>query len=484
MRTKDDLFKLIKAMPKSEKRYFSLDAQKGGKRSSRYLDLFKYLNDQEEWDEVRLKKKFPKNLSSDKAYLYDAILRSMRDYRSQKSKAAQIKEKIQDSRYLFERGLYKQCDTRLIEASEIAKELGDELMILEVARERLLTIKTNKDKNFTSYVEQLLIDKEAALTNVKQFFKYSDAYYEMIVKVTKNFQSPVEEREQITLPDFFEEEANDEKSPQAERRYLQSQALYYQLKGDKEKVLYYFKETAEWWDRHPALKNEEFFRYIIDTSNLLFAYQKNENYEMIAEIIKKLKAEEPQHHHDFMILKRNILFYQLNLYIGQNQLKKAKTFFEQTDQEILYELFKNNVAFKVNIAILYFKLGNLSKSQHWAEEVLAEKSGIRHDIENYTRLLLLVILLEKEEIEAFDNSYRSTKRYFKDKNLNDDRIELLIINQLKKLSQADWGEVKQQKNAFAALIRELKTQTQYDYFNKDFLEVWLNRQNSSNLVLK
>ena len=91
---KTDLYQLIKAMSKTEKRYFSIDAKKSGKDSARYLKLFQVINEMEEWDNEKLKRRFKQNLSADKKYLYEAILRSMRDYRSTKSKAAQVKEKI------------------------------------------------------------------------------------------------------------------------------------------------------------------------------------------------------------------------------------------------------------------------------------------------------------------------------------------------------------------------------------------------------
>ena len=155
MRGKEDLFQLVKAMSRSEKRYFTIDAQKAGKKSARYLQLFKALSDMDTYDEDALKKG-SKNFSADKGYLYDAILRTMRDYRSPKSKAAQIKEKILDSKYLFERGLYEQCNSRLEEARLLASELGDELLVLEVIRERLHTIKSNKEKNLAQTIDDLL----------------------------------------------------------------------------------------------------------------------------------------------------------------------------------------------------------------------------------------------------------------------------------------------------------------------------------------
>ena len=122
MKSKEDLFQLVQAMSKAEKRYFTLDAQKSGRESARYLELFRDISDMEEYDEAKLRDRFGKNLPSDKSYLYDAILRSMRDYRSANSRSARIKEMILDARYLYERGLFGQSEGRLREAKAMAKK--------------------------------------------------------------------------------------------------------------------------------------------------------------------------------------------------------------------------------------------------------------------------------------------------------------------------------------------------------------------------
>ena len=54
MRNREDLFNLIKAMSKSEKRYFVLDAKKSGRSASRYLSLFEALGKMDEFDEGKL----------------------------------------------------------------------------------------------------------------------------------------------------------------------------------------------------------------------------------------------------------------------------------------------------------------------------------------------------------------------------------------------------------------------------------------------
>ncbi len=459
MLLKDDLFKLVKAMSKSEKRYFSLDAQKSGKKGSRYLEVFRFLSDMDEFNDERLKKKFPKNLSSDKSYLYDAILRSMRDYRSTKSKAAQIKEKIQDSRYLFERGLYKQCDSRLQEANDIATELGDELMILEVARERLLTIKSNKEKNFVEYVESLLEDKEKALANVNQFFKYSDAYYEMTMKVAKNFQSPIENKESIVLPDFFEEEKNDVKSIQTERRFLQSKALYYQLKGDKKKLLEYFKKTVEWWKKNPLYKEEEFFRYVADTSNLIYGYIANQKFEEAELCINEMFENQPALIHEKRVWLENIYLYKLVLLLNSmdysKDYRKAKDLVMEIEKVVNEYGFTNNHVLFGNVSLLYFLIGDYHKCQNWSAKIIdAPNTGLRADIQVFVRILNLICLYETEELELLENGIRNVKRFFKRHEIALDSLESQIFQKLTILFKSNPYTDQSIKDDFIVFLSE------------------------------
>ena len=187
MRSKEDLFHLVQAMSKSEKRYFVLDAKKSGRTDSRYLNLFDAVNNMEEYDEEPLKKRFTANLSSDKAYLYEAILRSMRDYRSPASKAAQVKERLMDSRYLYERGLYDQSTERITEAKAMAAELEDQFTLLEINREEQVSLFDRKAKVELEHIEKLNEEREQIVKAIEEESKYINLYYRLLIEVFKEF---------------------------------------------------------------------------------------------------------------------------------------------------------------------------------------------------------------------------------------------------------------------------------------------------------
>lgn len=79
MRQSDDLFRLVKSMSKSEKRYFKLFASMQGK-NKKYLLLFDAIDRQGVYNESALKEelkqeKFVRQLAVTKGYLYNLILK-------------------------------------------------------------------------------------------------------------------------------------------------------------------------------------------------------------------------------------------------------------------------------------------------------------------------------------------------------------------------------------------------------------------------
>ncbi|MEM1320912.1 MAG: hypothetical protein AAGG75_11690, partial [Bacteroidota bacterium] len=242
MSAKDDLYRLIQSMSKSEKRYFKLDTKKSGDQTN-YLRLFDAINDMDEYDEEKLKKKFKgqkfiKHLSQEKKYLYEAILRSMRNYNSDKSSVAQIKECLLDARYLYDRGLYDQSGKVLKKARKIAYLFEDHMAILEIVREEQRLVADSKRKTIEEDIEVLIKEKDATLKLIEEEFSYQDIYYRLFNKVVHKFElkdesshkeleaiAPFEDLAKQTLP----------QSKIAQHRLYQSLANYYQLIGQYEK---------------------------------------------------------------------------------------------------------------------------------------------------------------------------------------------------------------------------------------------------------
>ena len=114
MKPSTELFKLIKSLTKSEKRFFKLSSslQHGDKN---YLKIFDFIEKQSNYDENELKttfesETFVKHLPSEKNHLYKLILKSLRSYYSEQSINSTLKEEIKNVEILYNKALYKECE--------------------------------------------------------------------------------------------------------------------------------------------------------------------------------------------------------------------------------------------------------------------------------------------------------------------------------------------------------------------------------------
>jgi hypothetical protein len=464
MRSKEDLFHLIKAMSKSEKRYFTLDAQKSGKKGSKYLDLFQAINNMDEYEESKLKKKFPKNLSSDKAYLYDAILRSMRDYRSSKSKAAQIKEMILDSRYLYERGLYSQCEERLKEAEDLALLMDDQLSSLEVIKEKRQLVWDLRKKNYEEEIQSILLEKEQSLKHLNEEFKLLDLYDQLSTMVMKKLDLDDEDSRNALKQRFRIEDMELEElpgSPRAVRRFYLCAAIYYHLLGNFNKVELYYQKVVDWWDANPSYKDEEFYKYVVDISNLLHAWYRKGEFRKIPELLDKIQEETSTNVHDQKIVFHRLSMFKLLYFINSGQTAGI----DNLIQEIEFGLkeFKVNPVSRlmlvINLAVLLFIHASYAECMEWCQRVIkGKKIDSRKNLQNGIYLLYLAAVYESEDLDVVENTIRAVQRFFQqDETITKQgAFELRVVDYFKKMINAPLNELNDVFRSFKDYLKEAK----------------------------
>lgn len=454
MKSKTDLFQLIKAMSKSEKRYFTLDAQKSGRKSARYLELFQAINDLESYDETALKTQFI-NLHTDKAYLYDAILRSMRDYRSANSYAARIKEMIMDAKYLYERGLYEQSEERLNAAKELAEELGDQLSALELNKEYRRLLKYIKREGHEQELEQLISESATCLKNLNEELFYLNIYDRLSIEIIKNRQELKENQKEELKNKFNYLLNNSNKEPiviQNKLRFHKCFALLYQLLNISDDVYNSYKKIIEYWDVSPKYKSEEFYPYIIDISNLIHnLLSKNGKANEINQLLLRLENERPANIHNQNVLFQRITSYRLLYSINNGEFTEVPILIKRIEKGLKqYDVSQNTeISIIFNVTFLLFMAGQYSLCQEWANKIMQQrKLNIRQDIQNSSRILYLLATLERNEFEPTEMCIRNTMRYFNKFN-EKDAINVKILNFIKRIHS---GTTTQQRQAY----RELK----------------------------
>ena len=463
MKSKEDLFHLIKAMSKSEKRYFTLDAQKTGKKGSKYLDLFQLINAMSEYDESKLKKKFPRNLPSDKAYLYEAILRSMRDYRSAKSKVAQIKEMILDSNYLYERGLYSQCEERLKDAKDLALQMDEQLELLEINKLERILVWNKKEAGFENKLDLLDHEKQSSIHAIDEEFNYLDIYDQLSKQVIKNpdLDDPaLKEKFNQDFAALADRQEQLPQTPQALRKYYQCLALFYQLQGNYDKVFEYYSLVVQWWDQNKKLKAEEFFRYVVDISNLLFICLRLKKYGDFPQLIELIEKDTPSNQHDQKVVFKRLSLYKVVYYINSGETQGTKELIEEIEKGLQkYDIgIANELSLIGNVALLLFIRGDYQGAQEWSRKIVKGKeSKFRSDIQIGMHLIFLIATFELDVVDDIDHSLRLVKRNFNQRYRSKiGPFELLITNAIKKLNKSNLSDRKQQFSSLKDAILEIK----------------------------
>jgi len=464
MKKRDDLFHLIKAMSKSEKRYFTLDAKKSSSKGSKYLVLFQAVNDMEIYDEAKLKKKFGKNLRYDKSYLYEAIMRSMRDYRSANSYAARIKEMILDAQYLYERSLYQQCGKRLEEAKELAKELDDQLSILEINKLERLLLRQTKVKSYQEKMLDLIGAKDNSIKSLQLEMRYLDLLDNLVLEVDKRFslksENEIAEFHEKYPSSYFDLEQNNLKG-RTQLRFFQSAAFYAQLLRRNEEVLGFYSKVVQWWDLNDKIKEDEFHKYVIDVSTLLHAYSNKGDYHQILPLLKRLEEGTPKNQHDQGVVFQKTIIYRLLYYIntgspiGVGELVQSVQ--EGLDKFQIKDSTKNVIIF--NTSLMLFLQEKFQQCVDWNTRIMRGTKYItRRDIRNGVLLLNLVAIYELEEIERLEAFQRSVTRAFsKERRSNvNNRFEVEVLTLLKALFSAPPSEFKKLLVQFSLNLKNMK----------------------------
>ncbi len=459
MKQQSDLHQLIQSLSRTEKRYFTMDAQKSGRRSSRYLELFRALNKMETFDESALQEKFGSSLATDKHYLYEAILRSMRDYRSSKSRAAQVKEMMLDANFLYQRGLYQQSEERLRQAKSLAAELDDQISLLEITREQLNYVWTMKQKDFSEQIRRLLEEKDRYIHNINEELGYLALAYQ--IQMAKDKLKPGDKTaRQLPFSESDFAEAQLPEAAHAQRRFLQSGALYYDMQSDFEKANHYYRRMVDWWDTYPNIKAEEYVRYLADLFNLLHASYYQKKYQQFKNILDKISQEQPANYHDQQLIFKQLTNYQLLYHINLGVTEGYEDLLQRVSHGMsAYKLNPvSQLIMAFNVTVLLFILGKYKACQEWSDQVLRtyNRNVDSSQFRLSTLLISLLAAYQTDELDLFDSTARALRRAIRSAREGvPTTFFTLCLQHCRKLNYAPQTERRELLNTFTAELREL-----------------------------
>ena len=442
------LFDLIKSLSSSEKRYFKLSVQQS--KDTKYLKLFKYIDEQESFDEEQILLKdssFRRSQFSNlKAHLYIKLLQSLRDFSLPSISSIRIRELLDEAQILFNKSLHRQSSQRLEKATKIATETENYELQLEVLKWRRQVLMHEEGSKHSSYFTDIIQKVSEVNRRINNINRLSILHAQLQALYRKSGYIRNEEEYRKTkhifhsnLPDLVEEGL----SPTEKIHLYHLYIIYYFFIQDFNGAYQYAKKWVDLFRQQKTLIKPKLELYITGLNYLLIAQNKLYLYDEFQEVRRELRLLNrlPAHYYSQNIRQRllkytfvhefNSLFLSGDFARGVELIERISSgmegFIQQLDKHSRLILFYKT-------ACLYFGNMNFKKSIFWLNKILdASEGDLREDIHNFSRILMLISNYELGNIEPIHYYIRSTYRFLlQKKDLH--QFQRLILSFLRKLS--------------------------------------------------
>lgn len=444
MAAQDELFQLIQSLTPSEKRYFKVNASKGGDSKSNYMQLFEAMDDMTEYDEAVLKKKhakkpFIKYLSAEKKQLREQIMKQMRNFHSTRTVDNRINELLQDEAFFRDKGLKGQREKTIQKAKEIATHYERFHLLQEILEREIAFVTEFEEKVLTEPVLKLITElKQLSLTQEtrlelwakgKEIFTIyrsgADAK-DPLVKHRLEMLITELERYRSRLGSFFH----------LNSLFNKTYSDYHFFLGNSDKALEHSQADYQLYQRNAHLKEENAMGYKICVANLIGRAYSSRNDQCFLEAIEELKSLPATSYNDEGEVFQNVYFSEHLYYLNKGDFEKAESLIPAIEHGLETFDAKINKArllsFQFNVMVMYFILHRFKKAAEWADKVLEDKGEIKQGITTVTRILYPIIHFELGHHDLVDNLTRSAYRYI----LNKKRLhefERLVVKYLKSM---------------------------------------------------
>lgn len=442
IRHSDDLFQLIRSLSKSEKRYFKLSVSPyGGEK--KYILLFDAIDAQKDYDEEYLRErfrdeKFIRQFNVAKRYLYELILKALRNYHAESGGRARIRAMMRNMEILHEKGLSRQARKMYDRAMEMSMEQEDFQTRIELIEwwERL--------------EPEISRTKQGLDRLYGELFDVFDSFRELIghAMISRRIALPVHSDHPRTPDELDELEQSlamlnhmpvPVRSVRAEILRCWSLATYHFGRGEYLAALEQTVHQVELFKAHPALRITLSRRYIGALNNklILHKYLKQEDEYYVT--MEKLRSE------GRLLLKDNRLGSRRThaelfaiIYLSLLTMSIARTdystYHELTDEIDRGLLIHSNwidsaylIKLYYNLALLSFDVGEYRRALEYNLAVLEfPEPQFSRQTYNGARLLSLIIHYELGNLDLLEYLIKSTYRYFRSRQIMY-RFETIVL---------------------------------------------------------
>lgn len=478
------LFRLVKSLSGSEKRYFKIFINNKGNKENKYLRLFDAIEAQEVFDDEVLQDiVYPdeqvesRKYSELKAYLYDNILKSLQAYDEKSSVDYRIKGMLLSVRTLYKRSLFDDCKELLNKLKKVAVRYEDfnaqtEILYWEKQIAYAETDITYLDKE----LDRIETEQRSLLQQMQRLSEYRNVFFELLILLRKDTASSEEKIKDLNLHDSLFNRAEIEDTPSYKEKvlYYRALSLYHLSLKDFKSFYEVSKKLIQTFESKKYMLDEDVSEYISALSNHYIASGSLRKLDEVEEVLAKLKGVQPKTFDDKLKVYRQYYLGIFRLYISLGKF--------QTGYRVLTEHLKTRKKFaahffkKDTFYIRYFTLCFGAEKYSQAVDFLNEWIGMgknveRVDLQSLARVLNLIVHYEIGNTEILDSFLRSTQRFLSDRGYYSD-FEKSFLSALRRALELPSEKAKKEHwSSFSEELKELKNHSKipkiFEWFSLD-----------------
>lgn len=454
---KGNLFKLIKSLSQTEKRYFRLFCTLQ-KEDSAYLKLFETLDSLSVYDKEKVRmllkdEPFFSHIAVTKHHLQHLILKSLRNYHEKLSIDSEVNNLIFNAEILYNKELFELCHSHLEKAKKLALKIENFTALISIYEwQRRLSI-TRYGPNDPRFKE--MIGHQAA---VIEKIKTLNAYWDLVADVS-NVSYTSDDDMIHDHPLIMERKTDSLMSEILHNQVLYNHSMLKLRSAGAEK---YINRIIEVLEAHPERIKDEPGIYSTSLGNKVSLLLFEKRWEEATALLEKIR-QIPSHYG----LKKNSKFsvrticrsYNLELEAcrdrkditaGCSLIPEVQSYLEQNASAIPDDYY---VLFWHQFSNLYFMNQEYSNALVWINRIMDSKLKPFRDLTAYTRILHLMVHFEMGNTIFLKYAIDSHRRYFKNMKLLNHFVKA-CLNFFNKMAGVSKSQLKTEFQGFYTQLFE------------------------------
>lgn len=418
-----DLFDLIRTMSKAEKRHFKMYVARNSKTGSNYLRLFDAIDKQKTYNEEKLEEaKYGKRLASTKLFLYELILKSLRQSNGSKLVNARLADMLTEAEVLFYKSLYKQSKKILLKAKKTAYRYEAWATLYKIVQWEIRLTDYLDTKKPLKELAELQVELSRLANIIRQEMAYDNLLGHIQI-LQRKYTFPLKKHQEKVLKTIIQ-------SPMMLQEPIglgwRSRTVYHDIRSIHHGInqtdkpsLKTLEEISGIWNQHPKLAEaqwEDLVRTTVKSIIKGLCSQEQFDYLGLIELLRVLPAPAPQE-----LEKRSFLVAILNFAYGlySNDLAYCEKYLPQIQTSLQPEITDTLPHYEqtylyYQLAIYYFLVKDFTKAIDWLQVTQSyERYGFFNDFHHFNRLLQLLIYYERGHYLLIESKVRSIEHYIK-----------------------------------------------------------------------